>query len=138
MSDKKSMDHVEVERQRMLKEWGVRNFMNKLEEMMRLQKEFASKFIKFDTLTEQEKIKWTKELLLCDTDESSEVLNHLPWKHWSEKKEKVNEVEVQYELIDKLHFLLTLMLVWGMTPLDVFSMYVAKNHENHNRQKGGY
>jgi dimeric dUTPase (all-alpha-NTP-PPase superfamily) len=140
MSDNKSMSHVEEARQQMLQDWKVgdeRHFTNMLDEMMSLQKQFGSKFCDFDKLTDNEKKVWTKEYILCLIDEVSELMNQIQFKHWK-KSEDINETEVKYELIDMMHFLLSLMLVWKMDPIEVFSMYVAKNRENFNRQKGGY
>lgn len=137
MSDNKSMQMVEIQRKRLVREWGPRHFTNMLDEMMGMQKRFGSRFVKFGKLTMREKEKWTKEFVLCCYDELSEIINWVNWKHWKKKK-SVNKLEVKYEIIDLLHFLLSLMLVWDMTPNEVFSMYIAKNRENHNRQKRGY
>lgn len=137
MADKKSMEEVEKSRQDMIKNWGPRHFTNMLDQIVENQKRFASKFCDFDNLTLEEKQKWTKEYVVCMLDELSEVLGWINWKHW--KKEKpVNELEIKYELIDLLHFLIDTMLVWNMTAEDIFSMYRAKNWENHRRQNEGY
>jgi len=137
MSDIKSMKKVEEERQEWLRNVGQRHFTNMLDEMMSMQKKFGSKFVDFDNLQIDEREKWTKEFILCCMDELSEILNWVNWKHWK-SKQPVNEMEVKYEIIDLLHFILSLMLVWKMSPEDVFSMYIAKNRENNNRQERGY
>jgi hypothetical protein len=134
-----NMKEVEAKRLAMIANWGPRHFTNMLDEMFSLQKKFGERFVAFDKLSVQGKEQWTKEFLLCLMDEGSEVLNWTRWKHWKKYDvEKVNEVELKYELVDMLHFLLSLMLVWGMTAEECFSMYVVKNRENHSRQKGGY
>ena len=135
MSDKKSMKEVEKYRQEIIDIY--KNVPDKLENIMKLQKQFGSKFCKFDKLTLKEKQTWTKEFILCCMDELSEILNQVNWKHWR-KPVPVDEIEVKYELIDLLHFLVSMMLVWGMDSKEVYSMYLAKNRENRERQKRGY
>jgi len=137
MSDKKSMKEVEKYRRTMIIN-GINDLkVEKLEEIMAKQKQFGSKFCKFGKLTLQEKEKWTKEFILCCMDELSEVLNQVSWKHWK-KPIAVDSVEVKYELVDLLHFLISLMLVWEMDADEVYTMYLAKNKENHERQNRGY
>lgn len=134
MSDKKSMKEVEKYRQEILNKTDIGH---KLEDIMSRQKEFGGKFCKFGKLSLEEKQVWTKEFILCCMDELSEVLNHMSWKHWK-KPEPVDAIELKYELVDLLHFLISMMLVWDMDAKEVYSMYVAKNKENHDRQKRGY
>jgi len=138
MGDKKSMAKVELERKHMLASWGPEHFMNMLDKMFNLQKKFAKQFINFGNLSVQEKEKWTKELLIALMEEGFEMLNWTNHKHWRKPVYPVNEMELKYELIDMLHFLLNLMILWGMTAEECFSMYIAKNKENHERQKRGY
>ena len=140
MSDKKSMQKVEEQRQELLKNWSVggeRHFTNMLDEMMSMQKKFGGIFIDFDRLDLEQKERWTKEMVLAILDELSEVLGQINWKHWK-NEQPVDETEVKYELIDLWHFLMNLMLIWKMTPKDVFSMYVTKNRENYKRQESNY
>ena len=141
MSDKKSMKEVEKYRQEILRDiqspLGCTNMVEKLEDIMNKQKLFGSKFVKFGELNLEEKQKWTKEFILCCMDELSEVLGHISWKHWRTPG-PVDEIEVKYELVDLLHFLISMMLVWDMDAEEVYTMYLAKNKENHDRQKRGY
>lgn len=138
MRDSNGMKAVEAKRLAMIGNWGGRHFINMLDEMFDLQKKFGSKFVPFGHLSLKGRERWTKEFLLCLIDESCEVLNWTRWKHWKRYDESVDELELKYELVDMLHFLLSLMLVWGMTAEECFSMYVAKNRENHSRQMEGY
>lgn len=136
------MKKVEKSRQKTMAGRNSVDSTNKLERMFDLQKQFAKKFIKFGGLSGglsiQEKERWTKELLVALMDEGFEALNWTNHKHWKKPVYPINETELKYEIIDMLHFLLTLMILWGMTAEDCFSMYVAKNKENCKRQKGGY
>jgi dimeric dUTPase (all-alpha-NTP-PPase superfamily) len=138
MSDRKSIAKVEAVRKRIVKEWGSRHFINMLESMVDSQEAFARRFIPFKALGLRSKERWTKELVVCMVDELSEVLGQINFKHWKKTRQEVDEVEVKYELVDLLCFLLNLMLVWGMTPEEIFSMHKAKVWENYRRQKRGY
>ena len=78
-------------------------------------------------------------------DELAEALYEMPnyktWKDYSAMSEEARAVawsKVRMELVDALHFFMNLLLCAGMTADEVFSMYVAKNHENHRRQDAGY
>jgi dimeric dUTPase (all-alpha-NTP-PPase superfamily) len=122
----------------MLKEWNSETFAHMLEEMMALQKNFGKKFIAFGSLSVEDQEKWTKELTQCCASELQEILGCVNWKHWKQKQYPIDELSLKYELVDLWHFVMSLMLVWGMTPLDLFSMYITKNRENHDRQKRGY
>lgn len=106
--------------------------------MLKKQYDFNLQFFDANKLNIFDKTYWSFRIFVAMLMEMVEFMNWLPWKWWRKTKEPVNEREVKFELIDTFHFLLTLMLIWGMDCDDVFSMYKAKNEENHNRQKRGY
>jgi dimeric dUTPase (all-alpha-NTP-PPase superfamily) len=84
----------------------------------------------------EEKVKWTKEYLMCIQCESVELLEELPFKHWKDYSNfKVNLPEVKYEVIDLLHFWLDICLVWGITGKEVMQYYISKNIQNFQRQE---
>jgi dimeric dUTPase (all-alpha-NTP-PPase superfamily) len=56
----------------------------------------------------------------------------LNWKWW--KDEEDNWDKFQEELIDVLHFLISVMSLSGMNDHQVVEMYSAKHRENHRRQ----
>ena len=81
--------------------------------------------------------------------EWEEIRDRLPWKAWKEDHRKryrtltelsdTDRLEIQYELIDCLHFLLNMMIAAGFTSWhEVESFYYAKNRENLDRQERGY
>ncbi|NQT22350.1 MAG: dUTP diphosphatase [Candidatus Omnitrophica bacterium] len=132
------MKEVEKSRQKMIAGRNSEDFTSKLEKIFDLQKQFGKQFIDFDNLSVQEKEKWTKELLIALMNEGFEALNWTNAKHWKKPVYPINKMELKYELIDMLHFLLNLMILWDITAEECFSMYMAKNKENHERQKRGY
>jgi len=106
------------------------------------QKKFSKKWVDYDKLNLKEKEKWTWEFLTCLTNEIEEIRDWTRWKHWKDYKDfKVNEHEIKYEIIDLIHFVFDLCLVWGMDAKEILTIYTSKNEQNHNRQnnpKFGY
>lgn len=103
---------------------------------LHLQKKFASKFHDFDSMTLEDKVKWTKEYLMHLNCEGVELLEMIPFKHWKNYDGfKVDLVNLKYELIDMFHFFLDLCLVWGVTGEELTRMYIAKNKHNFERQE---
>lgn len=138
MQDNNSMKEVEKGRQKMMAGRDSEGCTDKLEKIFSLQEQFGRQFIDFGNLSIQEKEKWTKELLVALMNEGFEALNWTNAKHWKKPVYPINEMELKYELIDMLHFLLGLMILWGMDAKECFSIYIAKNKENHERQEKGY
>jgi hypothetical protein len=103
----------------------------------------------------KEFIDWNEEAI---RDEDREFQNALTgihtypgcWKPWKSKHKEAMErqlsdltedelKELQYEWIDKLHFMLNIAIAIGLTPDKITNYYCAKNRENINRQnKGNY
>ena len=66
--------------------------------------------------------------------ESVEFIAGLNWKPWKNK----TSLDIDYlkeELIDLLHFWLTLAIYMGIQPEEVVEEYIKKNKENFRRQK---
>lgn len=81
--------------------------------------------------------------------EWEEIRDRLPWKMW--KRDHVHRLaaddpmseddrlEIKYELVDCLHFLLNMMIAAGFVSWhEVESFYYAKNRENISRSERGY
>jgi len=88
-----------------------------------------------------EREKFTKEYVLAMHAELTEVLDWINWKSWKKTRVEYDEKrikELQIELIDLLHFLVNLMILWEMTPMILEDLYLEKNKINHDRQDGGY
>lgn len=104
-----------------------------------LQRSFGSRFCDFDSLPERSRIDKTQYYLACISNELEEIRDWLPWKeHKKYDPFQVDKVEIQFELIDILCYLLNLCFVWGMDPLLIITRYLQKNHENVDRQMRGY
>lgn len=71
------------------------------------------------------------------------------WKYWKTDYSKYqnmkfsdlsesDQLECKFEIIDILHFFLNMATSIGMTPQEMFNMYMSKNQENRDRQARGY
>lgn len=138
MADKKRMGHVTKALPKVRERLRMSNPPDVLQEMMRRQGDFAQRFGITPNMSEAQRERWTKEFVVCILDECSEVLGQINWKHWKKERQQVDQHEVRFEVIDLLHFVLSLAIVWGMTADDVAAYYLAKSDENVKRQKRGY
>jgi len=68
--------------------------------------------------------------------ESAEAVDSLNWKWWKHDQDDWDNIKI--ELIDMLHFWVSMASVAGLTAADVFDLYAKKNKLNHTRQDGGY
>jgi len=66
-------------------------------------------------------------------DEAVEFIHELNWKPWK-GKHLINYEKLKEELIDILHFWLTLAVELNLTAEDIVEIYTAKNKVNVNRQ----
>jgi len=73
---------------------------------------------------------------LAMRQESAEAIDSLNWKWW--KKDDDNWDNVKVELIDILHFWVSMCTVAGLDAKSVMDLYFKKNKLNHKRQDGGY
>ena len=79
---------------------------------------------------------WLGKYLTALDDESRELREELLWKWWS--KDHLDMQNIRVEIVDQLHFWLSLALTAGMSAEDVFNTYMQKNAINHARQDQGY
>lgn len=68
--------------------------------------------------------------------ESAEAINSLNWKWW--KKDPDDWDNIKVELVDMLHFWVSMCTIAGLTSQEVFELYFKKNKLNHKRQEEGY
>ena len=90
-----------------------------------------------DGMSEADKTKWVLNNTRAMTQEMAELTDSVPWKWWA-KYQKFDEQNARVEVVDLLHFLISLAQVLGMGADDVFAAYVKKNEVNLRRQDSGY
>ncbi|MGL1902761.1 MAG: dUTPase [Fibrobacterales bacterium] len=79
---------------------------------------------------------WLRKFLEAMDDESRELKDELLWKWWS--KDSLDMQNIRVEIVDQLHFWISLALSSGMDANKVFDIYYQKNLVNIERQEKGY
>mgnify|MGYP007071563799 CR=1 FL=1 len=112
---------------------------NPLGEIFKAQKRFGSKFCDFDSIgldkknsfrhatlpmCESDVTEWKNVFLDCIEDEISEIRGWIPWKHWKKYEGfEVDVVELRFELIDILHFIISEFLIFKWDEKEVFNFF---------------
>ncbi len=78
---------------------------------------------------------WIQKQTLALVAELSEVLDEVNYRWWKNPK-PADPDALKEELVDVLHFLLSMCLEAGMDAQDLYDRYLAKNEENFKRQQG--
>jgi dimeric dUTPase (all-alpha-NTP-PPase superfamily) len=79
---------------------------------------------------------WLSNYLTALDDESRELREELLWKWWS--KDHLDMQNIRVEIVDQLHFWMSLAMTAGLDAEDVFRIYEQKNRVNLERQNQGY
>jgi dimeric dUTPase (all-alpha-NTP-PPase superfamily) len=79
---------------------------------------------------------WLSNYLRALSDEGRELGEEIPWKWWS--KESLDLEAIRVEIVDMLHFWLSLALVSGLDADETLRLYRLKNEVNLRRQDEGY
>ena len=95
--------------------------------------------------TDKGRTDFIKEQSIHLTQELHEMLAELPyfkgWKDYTQLgEEDIQEAmkRAREEYIDMFHFVLNIGIGLGMTPDEIYMLYMGKNMENHRRQTNGY
>ena len=109
--------------------------IDKLDEIFMMQKAFDDELMQRRHLEHISFDEWMQKETLAMVSELCEMLMETNFKWWKNPKE-VNMDAVQEELVDVLHFFVSICLKAGMTADDLHRLYLAKNKENFDRQHG--
>ncbi|MGA2221235.1 MAG: dUTPase [Verrucomicrobiia bacterium] len=114
------------------------NKPDRLHEIFRLQRELNLR-IGVDTagMTEEQRQQWVLNYCRAMSQEIAELTDCVPWKWWA-KYQKFDRQNARVEIVDLLHFLVSLAQVMELTPDDIFEAYTKKHRVNLARQKSGY
>ena len=114
------------------------NQPDKLEEIFRLQ-EALNRRLGVDTqnMTDEQRQQWVLNYCRAMTQEVAELTDSVPWKWWA-KYQKFDKQNARVEVIDLLHFLISIAQVLEMTPDDFYDAYAKKHKVNLERQESGY
>jgi len=78
---------------------------------------------------------WIQKDILALISEIGELLNEVNFKWWKNDK-PIDMPAIKEEMVDILHFFVSMCLKTGMDAEELFSIYVSKNKENFDRQYG--
>ena len=109
--------------------------MDRLEEMFALQKAFNDSIIKTRRLEHISAGEWMQKHTLALMCEMAEMLEEVNYKWWKNQK-PVDEAALKEELVDILHFFVSMCVKTGMDAEELYQRYVAKNQVNFLRQQG--
>jgi len=114
------------------------NQTDKLDEIFRLQRALNLR-IGVDTaaMTDEQRQQWTLQYCRAMSQEVAELTDCVPWKWWA-KYQTFDRQNARVEIVDLLHFLVSLAQVLEMTPDDIFEAYSKKHQVNLARQESGY
>ncbi|MHB0939311.1 MAG: dUTPase [Armatimonadota bacterium] len=88
-------------------------------------------------MTDEDRVKWVLNYCRAMSQEIAELTDSVPWKWWA-KYQQFDKQNCCVEVVDMLHFLISMAEVLGMSADDVFNAYVKKNEVNFQRQDSGY
>jgi dimeric dUTPase (all-alpha-NTP-PPase superfamily) len=111
---------------------------DKLHEIFQLQEQLNRR-IGVDTLnmTDEERQKWVLNYCRAMTQEVAELTDSVPWKWWA-KYQTFDKQNARVEVVDLLHFLISLAQVLEMNADDIYDAYTKKHKVNVARQDSGY
>lgn len=108
---------------------------DKLDIIFEMQKAFDQEVIDRRHLDVSDKSVWMQRKILALLTELTEVLDEVNYKWWKNPKE-IDYDKVKEELIDVLHFFISMCITAGMDADEMLRCYLAKNKENYARQNG--
>lgn len=108
---------------------------DKLDSIFLMQKKLNDDIIKKRNLPEYPREQWIQKHTLAMMSELAELIDEVNYKWWKNAHE-VDENAVKEELVDILHFFVSMCLVFDMTADELFGIYINKNKENFDRQAG--
>lgn len=105
-----------------------------LKEIFRLQESFDRAVAEHRGLSFDQEV-WIQKEILAIISELAEVLDEVNFKWWKDPKE-INREHLKEEIVDVLHFFVSMCLKAGIGPEELYEAYVRKNQENFARQQG--
>ncbi len=109
--------------------------MDKLEQIFALQDRFNSELIERRHLEGIGREEWIQRQTLALMSELAELIDEVNFKWWKNPK-PVDEDAVKGELVDILHFFVSMCLKMDMDAEELYERYLDKNKENFDRQNG--
>ncbi|MGI5849223.1 MAG: dUTPase [Christensenellales bacterium] len=109
--------------------------MDKLENIFMYQQKFDTELLKRRGLDNISMEEWIQKETLAMLSELAELIDEVNFKWWKNEK-PVDIAKVKDELVDILHFFVSMCLKTGMDAEELYQRYLNKNKENFDRQNG--
>jgi dimeric dUTPase (all-alpha-NTP-PPase superfamily) len=109
--------------------------MDKLENIFRYQNMFDTELAEKRGLNNIPMEAWIQKETLAMLSELAELIDEVNFKWWKNEK-PVDPDKVKEELVDILHFFVSMCLKAGMDAEELHRRYLDKNRENFARQNG--
>ena len=109
--------------------------MDKLENILRHQNMFDTELAERRGLGGISMEQWIQKETLAMLSELAELIDEVNFKWWKNEK-PVDADKVKEELVDILHFFVSMCLKAGMDADELHERYLSKNSENFARQHG--
>jgi predicted phosphodiesterase/dimeric dUTPase (all-alpha-NTP-PPase superfamily) len=111
---------------------------DKLAAMFYLQKLLNRRIgVDTDNMDDAQRQQWMLNYCRALTQEVAELTDCMPWKWWA-SYQKFDKQNARVEIVDLLHFVISLAQVMGITPEELFEAYTKKHRVNLARQESGY
>ena len=108
--------------------------MDKLDVIFQLQQSLDEDIVARRNLDFPKEV-WMQKEVLAMISELSEVLDEVNFKWWKNPK-PLDDAALKGDLVDVLHFFVSMCLKSGISAQELFELYKAKNQENFDRQYG--
>ena len=109
--------------------------MDRLEHMLAIQESLNKAIRDKRNLHDISPETWIQKHTLAMLSELAELLDEVNFKWWKNPK-ALNKPALKEELVDILHFFLSMCLEAGMDAEEMYQIYLSKNAENFARQEG--
>lgn len=108
---------------------------DKLDTIFEYQNRFDTELCESRGLFNISQEEWIQKETLAMLSELAELIAEVNFKWWKNPK-PINEDAVKEELVDILHFFVSMCLKMNMSAEELYLRYLNKNKENFNRQHG--
>ena len=109
--------------------------MDKLDKIFLMQKALNDGIAERRNLDRSDKAEWLQRQALAMMSEMAELIDEVNFKWWKNPK-PLDDEKIKYEIVDILHFFVSMCLTSGMDSKELFDLYLNKNKENFDRQNG--
>ncbi len=114
---------------------NIANSCDRLAIIFKMQQQFDEDVITRRNLEGISAQEWLQKQTLAMVSELAELLDEVNFKWWKNPKE-INTSNVKEELVDILHFFVSMCIKAGMDSEELYIRYLKKNEENFKRQLG--